>query len=237
MYDLLETGLVFTNSRKETEEPFTTSEVIAQYVNIELKSVNQLIRRYRKEITSLGISTFKMSKLNNGLVGRPMTVYYLNEQQASFLITLLKNTEKVVQFKYKLTKTFFETSKDLQKKKFEHSQSKVITKSLGEAIKNNPMTNSCHDYSNFNKLIYKHALGLNANQLRINRGIPKEVNIIDYLSLEEQQKVTNIKNVVISLLNMNLDYQTVKKTLSGIEITLNDEKGYKKSPLLCRVMD
>lgn len=68
MYDLLETGLVFTNSRKETEEPFTTSEVIAKYANIELKSVNQLIRRYRKEITSLGISTFKMSKLNNGLV-------------------------------------------------------------------------------------------------------------------------------------------------------------------------
>ncbi|KOY74922.1 Phage regulatory protein, Rha-like protein [Apilactobacillus kunkeei] len=237
MYDLLETGLVFTNSRKETEEPFTTSEVIAKYANIELKSVNQLIRRYRKEITSLGISTFKMSKLNNGLVGRPMTVYYLNEQQASFLITLLKNTEKVVQFKYKLTKAFFETSKDLQKRKLEHAQSKVITKSLGEAIKNNPMTNSCHDYSNFNKLIYKHALGLNTNQLRINRGIPKEANIIDYLSLEEQQKVTNIKNVVISLLNMNLDYQTVKKTLSGIEITLNDKKGYKKSPSLCRVMD
>ena len=237
MYDLLDTGLVFTNSRKETEEPFTTSEVIAKYANIELKSVNQLIRRYRKEITSLGISTFKMSKLNNGLVGRPMTVYYLNEQQASFLITLLKNTEKVVQFKYKLTKAFFETSEDLQTRKLEHAQSKVITKSLGDAIKYNPMTNSSHDYSNFNKLIYKHALGLNTNQLRINRGIPKEANIIDYLSLEEQQKVTNIKNVVISLLNMNLDYQTVKKTLSGIEITLNDKKGYKKSPLLCRVMD
>ncbi|GAA6117014.1 Rha family transcriptional regulator [Apilactobacillus kunkeei] len=229
MYDLLETGLVFTNSRKETEEPFTTSEVIAKYANIEFKSVNQLIRRYRKEITSLGISTFKMSKLNNGLVGRPMTVYYLNEQQASFLITLLKNTEKVVQFKYKLTKAFFETSKDLQKRKLEHAQSKVITKSLGDAIKDNPMTNSTHDYSNFNKLIYKHALGLNTNQLRINRGIPKEANIIDYLSLEEQQKVTNIKNVVISLLNMNLDYQTVKKILSGIEITLNDKKGYKKA--------
>ncbi|KDB00571.1 putative phage protein [Apilactobacillus kunkeei EFB6] len=237
MYDLLDTGLVFTNSRKETEEPFTTNVVVAKYAGISYRAVNQLINRYKDEITSLGVSSFKMTKLKVNSTGRPVEVYPLNEQQASFLITLLKNTEKVVQFKYKLTKAFFETSKDLQKRKLEHAQSKVITKSLGDAIKDNPMTNSSHDYSNFNKLIYKHALGLNTNQLRINRGIPKEANIIDYLSLEEQQKVTNIKNVVISLLNMNLDYQTVKKTLSGIEITLNDKKGYKKSPLLCRVMD
>lgn len=237
MYDLLETGLVFTNSRKETEEPFTTNVVVAKYAGISYRAINQLINRYKDEITSLGVSSFKMTKLKVNSTGRPVEVYPLNEQQASFLITLLKNTEKVVQFKYKLTKAFFETSKDLQKRKLEHAQSKVITKSLGDAIKDNPMTNSSHDYSNFNKLIYKHALGLNTKQLRINRGIPKEANIIDYLSLEEQQKVTNIKNVVISLLNMNLDYKTVKKTLSGIEITLNDKKGYKKSPLLGIVMD
>ena len=39
--------------------------------------------------------------------GRPIVTYYLNEQQATFLMTLLRNNKVVVEFKKQLVKAFF----------------------------------------------------------------------------------------------------------------------------------
>ena len=40
-----------------------------------------------------------------------MKIYLLNEQQATFLITLLKNTNKVVKFKLELVQQFYQMKK------------------------------------------------------------------------------------------------------------------------------
>ena len=99
-------------------EPMTTSLAIAAGVNLEHKSVLQLLRKYigdlqklgevafqtRLEIVSDGTSAFEMRKSAH----RPTEFAYLNEGQSIFLLTLMRNTEKVVAFKLALVQAFLE---------------------------------------------------------------------------------------------------------------------------------
>ncbi|TPR12616.1 Rha family transcriptional regulator [Apilactobacillus timberlakei] len=226
MYDLLNTGLVFTQSESEKEEPYTTNVTIAKYAEIKMRAINQLIKKYKTQLSRLGNSSFQMTKLNqDNKVGRPVEVYSLNEQQSIFIITLLKNTKPVVKFKRNLASAFVEAKNLLNTRQITHANSKPITKTLGQAIQDNPNITNKFAYSTFNKLIYKHALGINTNQLRKTKGIPKHDVISDYLTVDEQQELNKIKNLVISLLNINLDYQTIKQTLENL--TSNQLQGSK----------
>lgn len=84
---------------------FTTSLAIADGVEIEHKNVIELIRRYKDDINEVGTSTFQTRKFNTK--GRQGELALLDESQATFLITLMKNSKKVVRFKKQLTKEFF----------------------------------------------------------------------------------------------------------------------------------
>lgn len=81
---------------------FTTSLVIAEGVGIEHRAVMALLNTHKNTDT---LSTFEMSKVSRG--GRPVNYAILNEIQTTFLITLMRNSKKVVKFKEKLTKEFY----------------------------------------------------------------------------------------------------------------------------------
>ena len=74
---------------------FTDSMVIANGTNNQHESVQRRIRDYNKELSVFGEVGFEIRPMESG---QEMKIYLLNEQQATFLITLLKNTEKVVKF-------------------------------------------------------------------------------------------------------------------------------------------
>jgi len=73
----------------------------------EHRAVNQLIRTYEKELSELGKVRISNVETKMNLVGRKNTYYELNEPQASFLMTLLKNNKVVVAFKLELVKEFY----------------------------------------------------------------------------------------------------------------------------------
>ena len=100
----METQLVFL-PRGVDKEPFTTSDLIAEYAEVKYRAVQQLIQKYQNDLEELGIIAFEMRKL--GGRGRPKTVYHLNEQQATLLITYLKNTKPVRAFKKELVRQFY----------------------------------------------------------------------------------------------------------------------------------
>lgn len=83
---------------------FTNSLVIAEGTGNQHGSIQRRIREYEKEFQSLGKLGFEIRPLQSG---QKRKVYLLNEPQATFLITLLKNTEIVVRFKLELTKQFY----------------------------------------------------------------------------------------------------------------------------------
>ena len=87
--------------------PFTNSLVIAKGTNNEHRSIIRLIQKQEAIFNRWGAVRFVDLKSVNPLGGRPTKVAFLNEQQATFLITLLKNTDVVLDFKAELVDRFY----------------------------------------------------------------------------------------------------------------------------------
>lgn len=101
-------------------EPMTTSLAIADGTENTHKSVIQLIRKYVDDLQNFGPCGFEIHVAGNSAsgmrnsAGRPTEVAYLNEQQATLLITYLRNSEIVRRFKIALVKAFFELRDSLR---------------------------------------------------------------------------------------------------------------------------
>lgn len=96
MYELVEV---------KKDEIFTTSKIIAEGTNNQHESIVAVIRKYENDILDFGKIDF--SDLKSGKRGQPERVYYLNEEQATFVITLLRNSKVVVKFKKELVRQFY----------------------------------------------------------------------------------------------------------------------------------
>lgn len=94
---------ICTNNGKDV---FTTTLILSEGVGIEHRAVMKLIKTHSKTET---LSTFEMSKVSRG--GRPVEYAILSELQATFLITLMRNSVKVIEFKEKITTEFFRQRK------------------------------------------------------------------------------------------------------------------------------
>lgn len=86
-------------------EVFTDSKVIAEGANVTHRKIKTAIRNHVSDLESFGKLSAPYRAESTG--GRPEECYRLNEQQATFLITLLKNTETVTAFKKELVHQFF----------------------------------------------------------------------------------------------------------------------------------
>lgn len=83
------------------------SRLIAGELGIEHRALRQTIEKYIDEIQEFGVVAFQMSKpLEGSSGGRPERYCYLNEEQATFLMTLSRNTSQVIACKRNLVKAF-----------------------------------------------------------------------------------------------------------------------------------
>lgn len=83
---------------------YTDTFIIAEGTGNEHRAIRQLIRTYEKQFETLGTLCISNVKSSGG---RPEQYYELNEPQASFLMTLLRNSPIVVEFKLRLVEQFF----------------------------------------------------------------------------------------------------------------------------------
>jgi len=95
--------------------------IIAEKIGIKDSSVYELIRKYKSDLLEFGVLPFEMvavseDKLKENPDSKPTKIYYLNEQQATLLITYFRNNEKVRIFKKNLVKQFFQMRELLQSK-------------------------------------------------------------------------------------------------------------------------
>lgn len=99
-------GLVMLD--KKSNKPVTSSIVIADHVCMPHKSVIQLIRQNLADFEEFGRVAFEMLpfKTHGGIQKREAA--NLNEQQATLLLTYMRNSVIVKQFKVKLVKAFYE---------------------------------------------------------------------------------------------------------------------------------
>ena len=83
------------------------SRLIAEKLGNDHKNVVEMIRRYNPRLEKYGRVAFKTEplKTNGGI--QSTAVYYLNEKQSTFLVTLSRNSEKAVELKQQLTDSYF----------------------------------------------------------------------------------------------------------------------------------
>lgn len=115
--------------------PFTTSLVIAENCNNRShESTIKLIRKYQSDFDALGKLDFKSDLNKQGIA----TEYaLLNEDQATYLITLFRNTPIVRQFKLRLVKEFRNALDEIQRLNHENSLLRVALQLKRDA--HNPM--------------------------------------------------------------------------------------------------
>ena len=186
------------------KEPYTTSAIIAECAGVKHDTVQSLIRNHQEDFESYGIIGFEIRKLDGR--GRPMKIYRLNEQQATLLITYLKNTEPVRKFKMNLVKAFFEMRDELSKFRMQRALEKPKRKTLHDSIENWEQAPK-HAHSTMNNLLLKAVTDRNAKQLREERG---GYNGIDSLTSDELEQYQAFEDMVIAMIGLNMSYQEIK---------------------------
>lgn len=83
------------------------SRIIAEKLGVTHKATIETIRKFKDKIEKYGVVPFKTAKPQRGSNGgRPETICYLNERQATFLVTLSRNSELAVELKQNLTDSY-----------------------------------------------------------------------------------------------------------------------------------
>ena len=203
-----------------TKEPFTTSKVIADRTGMNHRRVKDAIRKHEHEIRSFGLLGAYATESSGG---RPEEIYRLNEQQAAFLMTLLKNTPMVVDFKAELVRRFYAMRTELYNVKYEKLERKPIRIGLTDAIKALPESPHKHlKYKQYTDLAYKLAIGKTAKQVRMERGANKKDTASNFLTSEEIEAVSKAENSISVLLGIGMSYSEIKSALSNSIIPLNN---------------
>jgi phage regulator Rha-like protein len=121
----------------KNNEVFTDSLVIAEGTKNKHRSVQRIIDKHLNNLEKFGKVRFEITPTASG---QEQKVYLLNEQQATFLITLLRNNEKVVNFKVELVRQFYAMRKFILERQSEEwiatrYQGKLTRKAETDVIK------------------------------------------------------------------------------------------------------
>lgn len=107
---------------------FTDSWIISVGTGNSHRAVVKLIEKYSDKFKKFGNLTDHLKSMNeNGT--RNTKVYQLSEEQATFLVTLLSNTEQVIKFKMELVRQFYAMRKFILERQ---SQTWIETRQQGK---------------------------------------------------------------------------------------------------------
>lgn len=204
--------LVFLDPNRLDAIPFTTSKVIAEVTGMNHRRVKDAIRKHESTFLEFGLLGAYETESSGG---RPEEIVKLNEEQATFLMTLLKNTPTVVAFKKELVRQFYAMRRELVSRQVNRAKMLPTRRDLTDAIRD-CIPESPHKvmwYKHYTDLAYRAAFGMSAAQLRKTRNAPKGSVAADYLTAEEMDNVVRITKQIGVLVEMRMDYQQIKRML------------------------
>ena len=209
-------SLVLTPQRADGE-PYTTSEIIAEGTGINHRRVRDAIRKYQTELETFGRVGAYQTPLDTNGGTQTVPGYLLNEQQATFLLTLLKNTPVVVAFKKELVRQFYAMRDELAQRRELRAIGKPIRRSLTDALRDSGEVERMkgHAYGTYTDLAYKLATGKIARQLRQERGASKDAKAVDILTAAELEAYQHKEAAIAVLLDAGMCYDTIKAVLAG----------------------
>ena len=160
--------LVFIEPVNKKMEPYTTDEIIAECAGVKLPAVQRLIREKKERLEVFGSLRFEIRKIVKNGSGNYLKTYHLNEQQATLLITFLRNTEAVTQFKVELVRQFFDMRGELETRRHIRAEGKPVRRALTDAVRDSGENERMHGhaYKAYTDMIYKAVAGKTAKQLK-----------------------------------------------------------------------
>ena len=192
--------LVYMDGKKE---PYTLSSIVAECTGLQHHTITKTIRKHQVRFEQFGKVGFKIQAMESGQNTKD---YILNEQQATLLVTFLKNTEQVANFKMNLVKAFFEMREELSKFRMQRALEKPKRKTLHDSIETWEAKPK-HAHSTMNNLLLKAVTDMNAKQLVKSRG---GYNGIDSLTSDELEQYQALEDMVIAMIGLNMSYQEIK---------------------------
>lgn len=198
-------------------EPYTTSEIIAEGTGMNHRRVRDAIRKYQKELEAFGKVGAYQTPLPGSKTGQTIPGYILNEQQSTFLLTLLKNTPVVVAFKKELVRQFYAMRDELARRRELRVIGKPIRRSLTDALRDSGEVERMrgHAFGTYTNLAFKLATGRTARQLRRERGAAQDVHAVDILTAVELEIYQRKEAAIAVLLDAGLTYDSIKAALAG----------------------
>ena len=100
-------------------EPLASTEVIAKGMKQQHASVIKLVRKHADSLSKFGPLGFEIRKgraLRHGGFAKATELAMLNERQAALLISLMRNSDEVVDFKVALIDEFYRMRDALQQR-------------------------------------------------------------------------------------------------------------------------
>ncbi|MDA5459782.1 prophage ps3 protein 13 [Weissella confusa] len=189
------------------EGVYTTSEIVAKYTDVSVEHVRHLTNKYHDELGKFGKLVFKNSSLPSGQTRK---VWHYNEQQATFLIALMRNTDTVVEFKRNLVAAFYSQREELAHKTIALANIKPVNKSLSEVVHDSWPDNP-HMYATIHNLALKVVTGKNAKQLKAEFGVS---DAKDALTAEQVSDLEHVREDIKALLLIGKSYEEVKEALA-----------------------
>lgn len=201
------------------DEAFTDSRILAQGAEVEHRAVIQLITNHLDDVSEFGRVAFQMIpfETNGGI--QKMKVCRLNEQQATFVISLMKNTKPVVAFKKELVKQFYKMERFIKTLVEARKEFPLLTENI-KLLHDNPKP---YHFSNECDMINRIVTGMSAKQFRQAHGIEKGKSIRPYLTDEQIQLMETLQKVDVGLLVAVPDYEQRKRHLEWYKLKLGEK--------------
>ncbi|HUS89784.1 MAG TPA: Rha family transcriptional regulator [Desulfosporosinus sp.] len=208
-------NLVFLEPDDLNEIPFTTSNLIAENGKVKHHTVTKLIQTYEEDLKEFGRLRFKIEPLQTKGGIQDTKYYLLNEEQSTLLITYMKNTLPVRQFKKALVKQFYLMQKELISRRVTRQIGKQAREALTNAIQGLPESpHKDMKYKHYTDLVYKIVFGKNTKQLKEQFGLGKTDVLRNRFTTSELKRVERLEGQVSVLIDLGHDYKSIKEELN-----------------------
>jgi phage regulator Rha-like protein len=194
---------------------FTNSMIIAIGTENKHHTIKQLIRKYKAEIEEFGTLRILNAESSGG---RPTEIFLLNEEQATFMITLLRNSKNVVAFKKELVRQFYSMRQFILERQSDswqrvREQGKITRKAETDTLSGLVEYAKKQGYDHEDKLLYMNYTKL-ANKIC---GISKR----DNANMQQLSNLTVAENIILHCIQIGIEqekhykdiYQDCKKRL------------------------
>lgn len=187
MYELVEV---------RQDEVFTNSKIIAAGTNNQHHAVREIIKKYRSDIEEFG-TLLILNEESTG--GRPAEVFFLNEEQATFVITLLRNSKVVVKFKKELVRQFYAMRRFIIEKQSKlWSDTRIVNKE--NRLKETDVIKLLADYAK--KQGSKHSDKLYITYTKLAKSVINGKR--DEMSASELNNLTLVESIILQTIKIDM---------------------------------